>query len=70
MLPNANKELSAGILAGGKSSRFGSPKGLQKVGDKSMIETAATLAAKLSDKVYLSIGAEELYQDLELTNDS
>ncbi len=58
--------LSVGILAGGKSRRFGSPKGLLVVDGKRMIDRMLDLASALSDDVYLSIGNDNHYPDLNI----
>jgi len=58
---------TAVILAGGKSTRYGSPKGLEKVGGVTLVNRTVDeiRAAGISD-IYLSTDEPELYADIGL----
>jgi len=47
------KNISAIILAGGKSSRMGTDKGLLKINDKPMVEYVIDIAKEFSDDIYI-----------------
>lgn len=49
---------SSAIIAGGKSTRFGSPKALAMFESKTFIDYAVDLASSLSDEVFVVYGEE------------
>lgn len=57
-------EIPVCILAGGQSHRFGSPKGLAKIGGASLIEIlVARLGSQTSGKIALNAAPDSPYQD-------
>jgi molybdopterin-guanine dinucleotide biosynthesis protein A len=56
--------LTAAIIAGGKSRRFGEPKALAKFGGKRMIDYAVDIAKQISPTIFISISEENLFADL------
>lgn len=57
MLP----ELTAAIIAGGKSKRFGAQKAIAHLAGKRLIDYALALAGSLSEKVLLNVNDVELF---------
>lgn len=60
---NNSNQLTAAIIAGGKSRRFGSPKALALLGDATLIERALSTARAISETVLLNYGAINLFED-------
>ncbi len=56
-------DLTAAIIAGGKSCRFGQPKALARFDEKALIDYALDLAKSISQCVILSYGEENFYED-------
>lgn len=52
--------LTVAVIAGGKSSRFGSSKALAEFRGKRLIDHAVSLAQQLSDKVFVCCGPSSL----------
>ena len=59
-------DISAGILAGGQSTRFGSPKALHIISGESMLKHAITVAEQISDEIVLSTGSNMELRDISL----
>ena len=59
--------LTAAIIAGGKSRRFGTPKALATFGDKTLIEHAICLANSITSATIISTNKENLFEDLNIT---
>lgn len=55
---NTLTDLTALILAGGKSARFGEDKARHAVAGKAMIEHVAAVVGAVTDRVWISIGTE------------
>jgi len=53
--------LSAAIIAGGKSRRFGSPKALAVLGNSTLIDYAIHTAGAISEEIIISYGEENLF---------
>jgi len=60
------KELTAAIIAGGLSERFGEHKLRIRIGDKEMIDYAIQLAKALSNEVLIIHGEQDDYADKNL----
>src|SRR3972149_1031162 len=58
--------ITAAILAGGKSSRMGTDKALLKIGDAAFIERIARTARSVFERVILISDANEKYSSLPL----
>lgn len=52
--------LTAAVIAGGKSRRFGEPKSGALLGKKTMLDYAISLAGKIAPEVRLSVGNNQL----------
>lgn len=59
-------ELSAAIIAGGKSRRFGAPKALARLGGQSLLDHALRLAGQISSRVLLNYGETDLYAGMNV----
>jgi len=53
--------LSAAIIAGGKSRRFGSPKALAVLGNTTLIDYAIHTARAISEEIVISYGDDNLF---------
>ncbi|RMF59266.1 MAG: molybdenum cofactor guanylyltransferase [Calditrichaeota bacterium] len=58
------EEITVAIIAGGKSTRFGSPKALAYLGDKRLIDYALETANNLSSNVVLSVARDHPFQNI------
>ncbi len=56
-------ELTAAIIAGGKSRRFGAPKALVRLGNESLLDHALRLAGQISSRALLNYGEINIYED-------
>ncbi len=52
--PHPQKGLTAAIIAGGKSRRFGAPKALAQLGNRRLLDYALDLAAAIAPKILLN----------------
>jgi len=60
------KNLTAAIIAGGKSRRFGEPKALAFYKSKRLIDYALNLAQQISPKVFLVNGRSVAFEDIDI----
>ncbi len=57
-------QLSAVILCGGKSRRFGSEKGLARINGSTLAEQIITILSTLTDDIWISTNRPDLYQSI------
>lgn len=55
-----NTELTVAILAGGKSTRFGSPKELAKIRNKTLLQCSLSNAKSISDQIIVISGTKSI----------
>lgn len=58
-----SEELTAAIIAGGESRRFGTPKALARLGEETLLDHAFRLAGQISSRLLLSYGGMNIYGD-------
>lgn len=61
MSAKTSHSITAAIIAGGKSRRFGSPKALAVLGNTTLIDYAIHTAQAISEKIIISYGEENLF---------
>jgi molybdopterin-guanine dinucleotide biosynthesis protein A len=63
MKSKVSPTLTAAIIAGGKSRRFGSPKALAILGKQTLIDYAIHTARAISEEIVISYGEDNLFAD-------
>lgn len=63
MRSKKSRHLTAAIIAGGNSRRFGSPKALAVLGNITLIDYAIQTARAISEEIIINYGEENLFTD-------